>query len=617
MAYPTNFIQFIDPTLSTCTLVEGYRGVYDPPHALQPWPSAAEPLPNVPAKQSSDPIIPTAPATSLVTSPAAIPSAAPPTPLQTTYKPHVTISTQSSIVVAPVASQHGHSQGVSGDPRPNDPTAQTNQDPRQSQAAQISSAADVSSQVSPDLKTNPYPATGSDPKPDLNTAGNGQEKTLNNVPNPTDLAQSAGGHGEDSPQNAGSDVASILYDSEGNSAHFSNVDANRGQNPNNEVIANRPASKSLNNEDATVGSLLAYGGTNSQTSHAKPSIESDDSTIQNWKIIAEAGGKPIYALANDPEDVRIAGSTLHASEQTTIDGTSVSVHNGYIVIGQGTHTSTVSMAQGAASQIVDAGSDGPPGHGENGALDPATLPAEGPGAILTIRSSSYTALEEPGHDGTALIGSQTLSVGGPAFTIGGAVISYGSQGLVVDSSSTIALTTPLAASRDFGLTDIATISLNIGSSITAALEEDNGDVVIGTQRLSVGGSAVTVDGHVMTLGDHGLVIDGSSTVSLESLVEADPKTEVEATAATAAATIVGDVNSLVSGLLDKHGSPTETLPASTTSALPKTLDEPIDTSSHPGSAEMTSTKSGSAVPRIEIPRLILFCSVCLFTIHFS
>ena len=601
LAYPSSFIQLLDPTLSTCMLVNGYEGVYDPPHALQPWPSAAEPVPNSPILSKTPKVSKTSP----ITSPAAVPSAVPPTPFQTTYKPLVSSLAESSMIIPPIASQHGHGDGASGNPHPNDPTSQTNQHPQSSQPVQMPFAGD-SSDKNPDPKSSTDPGSGPNPKAEPDSTGNdGLEETPpNNIPDTTGPTQSSEGHGGDQPHDASSNIVSILHGSEDKYPHSSKTDPGSGHDPHNDVIANRPASQSTNGGYTAV----AYGGIDTQNSDPKPDFISDDSATQSLKMIAEIGAQPIYALANDPKNVKVAGLTLHSGEKTTIAGTSVAVHSGYIVIGQGAYASTVSISKSAVDPVTGAGSDGQVDREGNGALNPAALPTEGLGAILTFGSSSYTALEDSARDGTVFIGSQALSVGGNAITMDGYVVSYGSRGLVIDSSSTIALTTPLAADPAAGMEATATISFNLGTQRATAFEENNGNVVIGTQTLSVGGPAIKIDGHVVTFGDSGLLVDSSSMIPLESLVTVVPEMAIKTTAAAIADEKMA---SLVSGLLNDHGSLTEVLSPLITSASPKPLDEPVGTASSPESAGTTGTTSGATPNGIRIPRLTIVGSICL------
>jgi len=135
-------------------------------------------------------------------------------------------------------------------------------------------------------------------------------------------------------------------------------------------------------------------------------------------------------------------------------------------------------------------------------------------AILTFTSApSFTAA---GQTFTSINNSQlvvqgsTLDKNGPAETIEGHVLSYGSQGLVVDGA-TIAVPTITSASSSF-------------AAITAAgqtfIPIDNSEVVDEGTTLSVGGPAMTVDGSLVSMASAGLVF-GSSTIPLTTMSVTD------------------------------------------------------------------------------------------------
>jgi hypothetical protein len=81
-------------------------------------------------------------------------------------------------------------------------------------------------------------------------------------------------------------------------------------------------------------------------------------------------------------------------------------------------------------------------------------------SVAALQLGGVTAVVQLAEPGTALFGSQTLSVGGPAFTTAGHVISLAPGGIVMDGTSTVSFASAEATSRrlslkplgDFGIT---------------------------------------------------------------------------------------------------------------------------------------------------------------------
>ncbi|KAF2236548.1 hypothetical protein EV356DRAFT_530829, partial [Viridothelium virens] len=136
-------------------------------------------------------------------------------------------------------------------------------------------------------------------------------------------------------------------------------------------------------------------------------------------------------------------------------------------------------------------------------------------ASFTIAGHSYTALEVAGRQGEIVVpganpgSSITLSVGGPAATISGQVISAASTGLVVGSQtvpyvSAIPTSDPLEVEAPFSVG---------GSSFTAfEVSGHSGELVIpgASVTLSVGGAATIINGETISAASNGVVVDGST-----------------------------------------------------------------------------------------------------------
>lgn len=176
-----------------------------------------------------------------------------------------------------------------------------------------------------------------------------------------------------------------------------------------------------------------------------------------------AAGQPVNPLPNG--NVLIAGTTLTPNAPAiTIAGTPISLAISALVVG----TSTIPLPSSAASSIIAAA-----GH---------------PVTVLP--------------DGNVLIAGTTLTPNTPLITIAGTRVSFGTNGLVIGTS-----TIPLS-------------SLPLPSTITVAgqtfpiTQVVNGVVLAGT-TLKLGQSAM-ISGTPVTLGSSGLVV-GTSTIPLQSV----------------------------------------------------------------------------------------------------
>ncbi|KAI9865358.1 MAG: hypothetical protein M1813_002247 [Trichoglossum hirsutum] len=147
---------------------------------------------------------------------------------------------------------------------------------------------------------------------------------------------------------------------------------------------------------------------------------------------------------------------------------------------------------------------------------PIPPPSTVTGAVFTASDHPITAVQLPGSSGTIAIGPTTLSVGGPAATIDGHVVSAEYNGIVVDGTA-VQLSTILSdpihtqgpvAEAGFNANGLSATALQIPGS--------PGIVVIGSSTLYVGGPAVTIDGKLVSLNPNGMVI-GDVTIQLSTV----------------------------------------------------------------------------------------------------
>ncbi len=199
-------------------------------------------------------------------------------------------------------------------------------------------------------------------------------------------------------------------------------------------------------------------------------------------ILNLAGGQSLTMVLNNPNAYVISGTTLlPGSPAAMISGTSYSLApSGALILG----TSTFPLAT--------AGSNAATG-------------------ILTAGSEVFTPL---GSTAVAVNGA-TLSLNGPGITDHGTVLSLGTGGLVV-GSSTYAFATPAAAAAAPSAAattqklSITTVLSAAGQTFTA---NPSGFSIAGT-TLSPGSPGITISGTRISLGASGILDIGSSTINL-------------------------------------------------------------------------------------------------------
>lgn len=155
------------------------------------------------------------------------------------------------------------------------------------------------------------------------------------------------------------------------------------------------------------------------------------------------------------------------------------------------------------------------------ALDPTGI-APAPGADITLGSSVVT-LNIANPSAPLVIGSVTLTPGGPEETISGTPVSLAGSYVVV-GSSTIPLATPSGAEPEM-LPE--TLTLNSAVVTVLPVAGQSGVFAIGSVTLSAGGPAVTISGTPISLGGADFVI-GTSTIPMSASQPPDTSSPVKA-----------------------------------------------------------------------------------------
>lgn len=252
--------------------------------------------------------------------------------------------------------------------------------------------------------------------------------------------------------------------------HTYSVESNLGTLNINGVPAAVGDTITTNGDVLTIGSqAISFQGTTTALPNERPEAATAgaDVTIAHGKI----------TLLKDGDGVLIAGTKLTPGQVTTIAGTRISIASNGVVVGYSTATfhelvgstasagtaitidGTVYSASTMAGQpdvVLLAGQtlrEGGPAvtidnqvitNGPNGisivkSTAPATITSVTNLAenVLVIDGTTYTATPVPGKSGVAVLEGKTLSVGGPAITIAGHLITEGSNGISIVGSTSM------------------------------------------------------------------------------------------------------------------------------------------------------------------------------------
>ncbi|KAK5696109.1 hypothetical protein LTR97_008529 [Elasticomyces elasticus] len=150
------------------------------------------------------------------------------------------------------------------------------------------------------------------------------------------------------------------------------------------------------------------------------------------------------------------------------------------------------------------------------------------GAVLIFGGSiTVSAIQTvvPGENGqattAAIVGDSTIAQGSIA-TVSGHVILVGPNGIIVDGTQTqqiTALQSPQPA-HSGAIVQIGTSKL---SALESIFTESNGklttEVILGgSTTITAGGSAATINGHIVSLQSNGIVVDGTQTQTISGLL---------------------------------------------------------------------------------------------------
>ena len=226
--------------------------------------------------------------------------------------------------------------------------------------------------------------------------------------------------------------------------------------------------------------------------------------------VVSAGGPAVTvggtAISLDPSGVLAVGgstislttpsSTPFAEEAFTVAGQTFTANPSVFSIA-GTTISADGPAVTISGTIVSLGRNGAMQIGSS-TINLPTPSDSFPSKVYTVAGQVFTP-----HPSAFPIDGTTLSVGGPAVTIDGKIISLGQSGALAIGSSTIDLSTPLYNSVGQAYTVAGQVFTPNPSAFSVA----------GT-TISAGGPAATVDGNIISLEPSGTLVVGSSTIRL-------------------------------------------------------------------------------------------------------
>ena len=165
-------------------------------------------------------------------------------------------------------------------------------------------------------------------------------------------------------------------------------------------------------------------------------------------------------------------------------------------------------------------------------------------AVLLMGTRTYTIGEA---DGNILFGSNTLSPGAPAQTIDGQTVSLGTQGIVVDGSSTFSISGQNTMAAAPAIQGAVIPFANDTVTYTAGA-----GLVVGGVTLTPGGPAAAASGTTIWLDASGLLVDGTR-IALNPLPSAMP-TDITAAAFPTITGPGASSNASVSGMANSGGA---------------------------------------------------------------
>lgn len=506
-------IKSLDPMWSSCD--DAVQGLYDPPVALTPQSAVATPIP-APKPYTT----PAQPAQHITTTSVPSSHVNPPVDQATTHHSSSDGTTPSSNAVPtsttrgpstiadPSSAASPSSEQGSWDPFHGSSDPVTNTVPDTSAGAS-KSVSERLSNSSPTYSANePVGSAPSDPPATTfvpsNDAWNNPttpDPVLNSISVPATSVSDA--------ESAGVSYATTSHEEAG---AISSTD-HTAKGTLNALSVLSQAENSA--EDNTMLSGAVFTASNGQLHTAVD--PSGNVVVDNSVTIAEGETATVSSLGNvyaGSSGLSVDGhfeayTNLESSGAAPTDGTDAP-----FTIGSEISTATSASVLSLGTAVLSAGGPAITSAGETASLAShgivvdgstysfaAETPAPTQAAVFTVGSSAYTVLGAPGM---FVFGHNTMTPG-QVIVESGTTISDASSALIVGTSTIYLSSVNAAAGSWMGavITD--------GSAVYTAVELADGAAVVDGTTLSSGGSALTINGHVMSDASSGLVVDGTNT----------------------------------------------------------------------------------------------------------
>lgn len=555
IGFPTN-LGSLQPEWAACSFGQGYGDgeggnfIFDPPHMLTAEPTLAvpavtttavsKPSLTTAASPSTTPLAPTPPATSTRTLPSAQSTDAQIPSLQSS----AAASHLSSATLQSTGPSAADNNGKSNDPETStvisDPALDTSSPQQPSQTLDSTTKPLGESQTTSALSSSDNIASLI-----ASVLGVSKSETASLVSAQAfGLSTAVAASGSDplkpSPSVAGASQIGSKVDEQSSA----NLD------PGGPVSASAGISSADPSATAVVVGSQTYGGQAQSADQASgavvtlgsqvyTAVASDGSVIVDGQTLAE--GESTVSIDNKP--ISVAGTAIYVDGSTVAFSALAATRNtipsepgvsaAVVTIGSAVHTALASngiisidgqtlspggSALTVSDTVVSAVSSGLVVDGSTAQfsqIPDTTGSGSGKAAIITIGSQTFTGAQSVASDGSTVIvlDSHSVTVGGSAATINGVSVSAASGGVVV-GSSTIPYGSSLPSSG-------AAAVFTLGSETLTAYTQGNGDMIIESTTLAVGGPAATIHGEVVSQASQGLIVGGSTFTY--STATADPQ----------------------------------------------------------------------------------------------
>ena len=273
---------------------------------------------------------------------------------------------------------------------------------------------------------------------------------------------------------------------------------NHGNGPNTEKDPGANGGQGLYN--TRLESQYAPKSSISTGNPGEPQVVSSEATplsvfVGKWSISSADGSITALQLPGHPGLVTMEGQALCTDGPTLnlVNGAVIKEDTNDLTVVDGPHTQTISLSM------------------VNGPA-PASL-RQGIEIFTTPNNDLITLLKFPGKLEQIVVGGKALSIGGPAQTVDGIIVSAVSGGLIMSSSQTAGSSTSRA--KTLSRSDKVISGTVDGKIVTALKEPEKGSsVVIDSKTLSTKGPAATIDGQIVSQGSNDFVLMNDSTTSI-------------------------------------------------------------------------------------------------------